>query len=149
MTEPAATADGLPFTELAARFGTPLYVYDGAVLARQFTRLRAALDHRIELFFSLKSNPNLSVFAFLHGLGARAEVSSRAELHTAFRAGAAPADTILLGPGKSEAEIEDAVTAGIAALVCESFEELALIDRVALRHGVVARVALRVNPASR
>ncbi|MFE9422555.1 type III PLP-dependent enzyme [Kitasatospora sp. NPDC006697] len=155
MTEPAtepvtaspASAGGIPFTALAAEFGTPLYVYDGAVLAQRFGTLRAALHPRLELFFSLKSNPNLSVYAFLHGLGARAEVSSRAELHTAFRAGAGPANTIFLGPGKSAAELADAVSAGIAAIVCESFQELALIDRIAAEQGVAARVALRVNPA--
>lgn len=148
MTPPVtATPDGPSFPELAAEFGTPLYVYDGDVIARQFTGLREALHPRIEIFFSLKANPNISVCAHLHRLGARAEVSSRTELHTALRAGVAPGDIIFVGPGKGIAELEDAVEAGIAAIICESFEELALIDRIAARRGTAARVALRVNPA--
>ena len=145
--ETTATAGGVAFTDLAAKFGTPLYVYDGEALSRQFTGLREALDPRVEIFFSLKANPNISVCAYMHELGARAEVSSRAELHTALRAGVAPADVIFVGPGKSVLELEEAVEAGIAAIVCESFGELALIDRIAAQRGTVARVVLRINPS--
>jgi diaminopimelate decarboxylase len=148
MVQPsAATAGALSFADLAAEFGTPLYVYDGDVLARQFTGLRAALDPRVEIFYSLKANPNISVCAHLHRLGARAEVSSRVELHTALRAGVAPAEIIFVGPGKGAIELEDAVEAGIAAIVCESFGELGLIEGIAARRGVLARVVLRVNPS--
>jgi diaminopimelate decarboxylase len=142
----ATTSSGTAFTELAAEFGTPLYVYDGDRLARQYIGLRELLHERMEMFFSLKSNPNLSVCAFLRGLGARAEVSSRAELLTALRAGVSPQDIVFLGPGKSLAELEACLEAGIAALVCESFGELALIDRLAAERGLRPRVALRVNP---
>lgn len=142
----ALEVQGVPFTALAEQFGTPLYVYDSVALAEQFNRLRTTLDPALEIFFSLKSNPNVSICARLHALGARAEVSSLAELMTARRAGVPGADIIFLGPGKSPDELAACLDAEVYAVVCESFGELALIDEIARARGVVAPVALRVNP---
>ncbi|MGW1834919.1 type III PLP-dependent enzyme [Streptomyces sp. BBFR2] len=133
---------------LAERFGTPLYVYEGEVLARTYDALRRSLPRRVEVFYSLKANPNVSVCAFLRGLGAGAEVSSYVELRTALRAGAAPEDIIFLGPGKDERELLACLDAGIHAVVCESLDEIVRLDRlVAKRGGAPCPVMLRVNPA--
>ncbi|MDX3854831.1 alanine racemase [Streptomyces sp. AK02-01A] len=140
------TVQNITVTELAERFGTPLYVYDGDVIARQFNGLRELLHPSVEMFYSLKANPNISICALLHSLGARAEVSSLAELLTAQRAGV-PADQIMfLGPGKSRTEITACLKEDIT-VICESFGELALIDEVAAGLGTHARVVLRVNPS--
>lgn len=138
---------GIGITELAEAYGTPLYVYDGEQLRGQFRGLREALHPAVDMFFSLKANPNLSVCAVLRAEGACAEVSSMTELITALRAGVPPRDIIFLGPGKSRAELAACVRERISAIVCESFGELALIDEIAREHGTVAPVALRVNPA--
>jgi diaminopimelate decarboxylase len=134
-------------SQLVADYGTPLYVYDGAVVREQYLRLRAALHPALEVFYSLKANPNLSVCALLRSLGARAEVSSLVELMTARQAGVAPSDIIFLGPGKSESELTACLDEDIYAVICESLDELSLLDELARRRGRVARVALRVNPA--
>ncbi|AQU65080.1 alanine racemase [Streptomyces niveus] len=140
------TVQGLPITELAERFGTPLYVYDGDVIARQYNGLRDLLHPSVEMFYSLKANPNVSVCALLRSLGASAEVSSLTELVTAQRAGV-PAERIMfLGPGKSRDEITACLKQDIT-VICESFGELAMIDEVAAGLGGVARVVLRVNPS--
>ncbi|SCL35013.1 diaminopimelate decarboxylase [Micromonospora nigra] len=137
---------GVPVTELVERFSTPLYVYDGATVTAQYRGLRERLHPAVEMFYSLKANPNVSVCALLHSLGARAEVSSLTELVTAQRAGV-PADQIMfLGPGKSRDEITSCLKEEIT-LICESFGELALIDELAEGLGVTARVVLRVNPS--
>jgi diaminopimelate decarboxylase len=137
---------GIPVTELAARFGTPLYVYDGDVITRQFRGLRDRLHPAVEMFYSLKANPNISVCALLHSLGARAEVSSLTELVTAQRAGVPSGQIMFLGPGKSRTEIT-ACLKDQTTLICESFGELALIDEVAAELATTARVVLRVNPS--
>jgi diaminopimelate decarboxylase len=137
---------GIGITELAEQFGTPLFVYDGEQLQGQYRGLRAVLHPAVDMFFSLKANPNLSVCAVLRAEGACAEVSSMTELLTALRAGVPPVDIIFLGPGKSRAELTACVREGIFAIVCESLGELALIDEIARAHGSVAPVALRVNP---
>ncbi|MFI6635174.1 type III PLP-dependent enzyme [Nonomuraea fuscirosea] len=138
---------GIEYTELVERFGTPLYVYDGDVLLRTLSALSGALHPALEAFFSLKSNPNISVFATLLEGGARAEVSSLVELRTALLAGAEARDIIFLGPGKSDDELAACLEAGVYAIVAESFDEVDRIDRLADERGVRQRVLLRINPA--
>ncbi|MFS8098611.1 type III PLP-dependent enzyme [Lentzea alba] len=137
----------LDFHALAAEFGTPLYVYDGDVLLDDFSTLRALAPEPLEIFYSLKANPNITVFDLLRRAGARAEVSSLAELRTVLKAGAAPENIIFLGPGKNEAELTACLDAGVYAIVAESFEELELIDELTEESGRRQRVLLRINPA--
>lgn len=137
----------IDWSGIAAEYGTPTYVYDGDWLVQNLRELRTALHPTLEVFFSLKSNPNRGVYDVLHSAGARAEVSSMAELRTVLAAGTSPCDIIFLGPGKSEGEIEACVETGIYAVVCESFSELEQIERAAKERGVRQRVLLRVNPA--
>jgi len=141
--EPAAAAE---LAALAEVYGTPLFVYDAEVLRGEYHRLRERLHPAMEIFYSLKANPNVAVCATLAQQGARAEVSSLVELMTAERAGVAARDTIFLGPGKSLEEIAACLDRDIYAIICESFGELAHIDAVARALGKVAPVALRVNP---
>lgn len=149
MTSPATDTlqvQGIPVTELAERFGTPLYVYDGERIASQFLGLRERLSPKLDIVYSLKANPNIAVCALLRSLGAGAEVSSLAELTTALRAGVAPDDIIVPGPGKSPAELQTCVDAGVHAIICESFGELAAIDAIGRDRGSPVDVVLRVNP---
>ncbi|TDD20270.1 type III PLP-dependent enzyme [Nonomuraea diastatica] len=143
----AYQVQGIGIGELTEQYGTPLYLYDGDTLRDQYERLRARLHSRLEIFFSLKSNPNLAICALLGSYGARAEVSSLAELTTAVRADIAPENIVFLGPGKSEAELRACLDTPVHAIVCESFGELDLIDRLAAERGGTADVVLRVNPA--
>jgi diaminopimelate decarboxylase len=142
----SAAVQGITVLELAERFGTPLYIYDGEIIARQYQGLRQRLHPSAEIFYSLKANPNISVCALLHSMGARAEVSSLTELITAQRAGVSAGDILFLGPGKSRTEITACVKEDVT-LICESLGELALIDQVAEELGSNARVLLRVNPS--
>jgi diaminopimelate decarboxylase len=139
------TVQGNSMAELAERFGTPLYVYDGDVLRHVYQRLRERLHPRVDIFYSAKANPNISICAALHGLGAGLEVSSLAELITARRAGVPGREIIFLGPGKSAEELRACCEHGIQAIACESLDELAALD--ALRPAPDTRVLLRVNPA--
>lgn len=141
---PEDTIGGVPVSVLAQRFGTPTYVYDGATLRATYAGLRERLHPAVDLFYSLKANPNVSVAALLRSLGAGMEVSSLAELATARWAGARPEEIILLGPGKSAEELRTAVELGIRAVVCESLDEVAEVDALASSGRVP--VLLRVNP---
>lgn len=113
----------LPVSDIAERFGTPLYVYDGDVLQQVYQELRDCLRLKWSLFYSLKANPNISIVHMLREMGAQAEVCSLAELHTAVQAGVAAESIIFLGPGKSDDEITACIRLGIYAIVCESFQE--------------------------
>ncbi len=139
------TVQGHPISALAEEFGTPLYVYDGDVLRDVYLSLRERLDPRVDILYSAKANPNVSVCAVLRSLGAGIEVSSLVELMTAQRAGAAPEDVIFLGPGKSLDELRACVDLGVHAIVAESLDELELLNDMRVPGGV--RVMLRVNPS--
>ncbi|MCF1595941.1 diaminopimelate decarboxylase [Streptomyces muensis] len=148
MTTSKVHIQGITMSALAEEFGTPLFVYDADILESTYRKLRGVLPSGVDVFYSLKANPNISVCALLNSLGTGAEVSSYAELTTALRAGVAPRDIIFLGPGKDERELVACVEAGIHAVVCESLEELDLLDSLLARAGRDEfPVLLRVNPA--
>lgn len=146
--DPQVPDPGVPFAAIAKEFGTPLFVYDTEAIAASYRRLRAGLRPAVDVFYSVKANPNISVCAFLRSLGAGAEVSSETELVTALRAGFAPEDIVFLGPGKRDAELEACVRTGVRAVVCESLEELRRLDEIAAgwsRSGPLP-VLVRINP---
>jgi diaminopimelate decarboxylase len=136
---------GIALSELADRFGTPMYVYDGDVLRETYQRVRELLSPQIRILYSAKANPNLSVCGVFRTLGAGLEVSSLAELEIAIRAGFDPDDIIFVGPGKSLEELRACCARGIHAVVCESLDELAMLDDLCAPAG--ARALIRVNPA--
>ncbi|MFI9812629.1 phosphopantetheine-binding protein [Saccharothrix variisporea] len=139
---------GIPVSAIAEEFGTPLYLYDADVLADTYTALRDRLHPAVEVYFSLKANPNVSVCAELVRLGAGTEVSSAIELATASLAGSRPEHTIFLGPGKTDGELRACVDAGIRTTVVESAGELRRLDAIVDgRGGAPVDVLLRVNPA--
>ena len=138
--------EGLAWQTLAARIGTPFYAYSAATLADNLKQLRQHLPAALRLFYSLKANPNLSLVNRLHGLGVGCEVCSLAELETALLAGALPSDLLFVGPGKSPQELARCVELGIKAVIVESEQELADLQRIAAKAGRRQGVGLRVNP---
>ncbi|MFF8961042.1 type III PLP-dependent enzyme [Streptomyces sp. NPDC014894] len=148
MSADAAQIQGNSMADLAERFGTPLYVYDAEILERTYRELRDLLPDAVDVFYSLKANPNISVCAFLNARGAGAEVSSYTELITALRAGVAPRDIVFLGPGKDPRELTACVEAGIHAVICESLDEIRQLDALVAERGRGRfPVILRVNPS--
>src|ERR1035437_9167680 len=71
----------------AARYGTPLYLYDFDVIERQVARLRRALGPRFELAYAAKANPALGILSFLRKFGLSSDVASKGELLATRRAG--------------------------------------------------------------
>lgn len=136
---------GLPVSELAESFGTPLYVYDRGGFERRLAEVRAALGPRVEVLFALKANPSVGVAQVFREAGAGAEVASAGEIVIARRAGFEGAQMQFAGPGKHGADLEHALAAGITLNV-ESPGELEAIAEAAAARGVEAQVALRVNP---
>src|SRR5204863_2326556 len=104
----------------------------------------AGYPHAIH--YALKANSTLALLRLLRELGSRADANSVGELTVARIAGFQPADTVFTGVGKTRAELEVAVTSGVAAINVESPGELDRIAAIAAAQGVAARVAVRVNP---
>jgi diaminopimelate decarboxylase len=135
-------------TDLAARFGTPLFVYDRAVLDAQWALLRATYPPEFSICYSVKANPNPGLLRHFLGKGAGLEIASDGELHQAQMAGCSPDRMLFAGPGKTEAELELALQQRVGEIHAESFTEIERLARIAERLDTVARVALRVNPTS-
>lgn len=134
-------------SRIAARVGTPVYVYDVAAVRARYAALDGALagiPHHIH--YSVKANSNLGLLSVLRALGMGADIVSGGELARVLRAGFAPRDVIFSGAGKTRGEIEAALAAGVGLINLESAGELDLIAWVARERGLTASVGIRVNP---
>ncbi len=139
---------GVSIEDIAAEFGTPLFVYDSTVLDRKWTELRRSLPPGFSIYYSAKANPNRAILRHFLGKGAGLEVASLGELERALAAGCPPERVLFAGPGKTEAELERALTAGIGEVHVESALEVQRIGRLTRRLGLRARLGLRVNPGA-
>ncbi|QEY25453.1 diaminopimelate decarboxylase [Neisseria zalophi] len=134
-------------TKLADTFGTPLYVYQQSALTdayRAYTDAFAALNPLV--CYAVKANGNLSILKHFAALGSGFDIVSGGELARVLAAGGDAGKTIFSGVGKSEAEIEFALNAGVLCFNVESLPELDRIQAVAVRLGKKAPVSLRINP---
>jgi len=140
-------AEGRSAAGLADEFGTPLYVYSRrALLDRHGELARAFAEFDPLVCFSVKVNSNLSVLRALAGAGCGFDIVSGGELFRVLRAGGDAGKVCFAGVGKTDAEIDQALRAGIRLFTVESVPELEVISARAGALGVAARAALRVNP---
>ena len=139
--------EDLTAAELAERFETPLYVYSQRTFLEHYARLSRAFAPLDPLIcFSIKSCQNIHICRLLRECGSGFDVVSGGELVRALRAGADPAKIVFAGVGKSDREIREALEAGIGWFNIESESEMEQMVHLAAEAGVVASLALRVNP---
>ena len=140
-------AEGSRLSDLAGRFGTPLYVYSRSALEaawRAFDDALAGIPHQV--CYAVKANSNLAVLDALSRLGSGFDIVSGGELDRVLAAGGDPAGVVFSGVGKSAEEMRAGLDAGIRSFNVESVSELERLAGVAAQAGRVAPVALRVNP---
>jgi diaminopimelate decarboxylase len=137
---------GIPLDLLAERVGgTPFFAYDRRALTERVALLRAALPSGIELGYAVKANPMPAVVQHLSALVDALDVASAGEMRVALDT-PTPADRVsFAGPGKTPAELTQAVAAGVT-IALESETEAERVAAVGDRLGVRPRVAVRVNP---
>jgi len=137
----------VPLRRIAAEIGTPFYCYSSAALAENYQAYVKTLGELgVGIFYSLKANSNQAVIRTLGKLGAGADVVSVGEMHRALRAGIPGEKIVFAGVGKTRAEMQAALAAGIHQFNVESFGELETLSEVAAEMGVTAPVTLRINP---
>ena len=140
-------AEDVPLTVIAAQVGTPVYVYSAATLTRHFKLFQQALEWTDHLVcFAVKSNSNLAVLKLLGDLGAGMDIVSAGEYARARAAGVPGSRIVFSGVGKTAGEMRLALEGGIRQFNVESEPELELLSQVASSLGVVAPIAVRVNP---
>ena len=139
--------ENVSIKEIAHKVGTPCYIYSHKTLVRHiraFDQAFAAIPHTIA--YAMKANSNIAILRLMAMEGSGADIVSGGELFRAMKAGVPPTKIVFAGVGKSGDEIGQALKADILMFNVESAGELQLINEVAGKMGLRARVALRINP---
>ena len=140
-------AEDVSLTELATRFGTPLFVYSKAsMLAALAAYQRGFAGRNIQICYAMKANPALGVIQVFAKAGCGFDIVSGGELERVLAAGSAPSKIIFSGVGKTRSEMRRALEVGIGCFNVESEPELDVLNEVALSIGKLAPVSIRVNP---
>ena len=141
-------AEGVALDEVAARFGTPVYVYSRAAIEAQYDAFAAALagapSHLI--CYAVKANSNLAVLNLLARRGAGFDIVSGGELRRVLLAGGDPGRIVFSGVAKSREDIVAALEARILCFNVESAAELERLQLIAAERGTEAAISIRVNP---
>jgi diaminopimelate decarboxylase len=135
--------------ELAAEFGTPLYVYDASTLrarARAYLEPLALRRGGALVAFATKACSTVAVLRILLAEGLGFDISSEGELAAALAAGADPARIVVHGNAKTDADIESAVAAGCGLVILDGPDEAPRVALAAARHARRQAVALRLTP---
>ena len=143
----ALCAEQVPLADIAARFGTPCYVYSRAALTGAYRQFINALQGREHLVcYAVKANSSLAILNVFARLGAGFDIVSGGELRRVLAAGGDAKKVVFSGVGKSVKEMRLALEAGILCFNVESAAELERLNEVAGSMGKVAPISLRVNP---
>lgn len=145
---PRLHCEAIPISSLAEKFGTPLYVYSTAAIRERVQSFRTAFRHTGHtICYSVKANSNLSLLRLLAKLGCGFDVVSGGELERVLRAAPGSVKKVVFsGVGKTSAELNAALKAGILLFNVESASELEAVARCAAKLKRTAQIALRVNP---
>ncbi|WP_442601162.1 diaminopimelate decarboxylase [Paenibacillus sp. KN14-4R] len=140
---------GVDATELAAKFGTPLYVMDEALIrqrCQEFTQAFRTSGLKFQVAYASKAFCTMAMCRLIHEEGLSLDVVSDGELYTALQAGF-PVDRIHFhGNNKTPQEIEMAIDAKIGCFVVDNFVELHVLNAIAMEKGQVVNVLLRLTP---
>ena len=143
---------GCLLSDLAERFGTPAYVIDEGALrarAREYLIALTSRHPRGRVCFAVKAYPSVSMIRVLVSEGLGCDVVGAGELRLALEAGADPANIVMHGNAKSDADIEAALAARIGYIVIDGFDDIDRIERLAGPHTPADEgvpVLLRVSP---
>ena len=139
--------EDIAIQEIAAKIGTPFYLYSHATLKRHFRVFSEAFEGVSKLIcYSAKANTNLAVLKLFADLGCGLDIVSGGELYRGLKAGFPPKRIVYSGVGKTVGEIDYALDTGILMFNVESLAELEQINRSAGKFKMRAPVSIRVNP---
>ncbi len=140
-------AEDVEVGEIAAQVGTPVYIYSKATFQEHLRKIRQAygeLDTTI--CYSVKACGNINILRFMAQQGSGFDIVSGGELYRVLQAGGDPSKVVYAGVGKTDAEISEALNAGIGYFNVESEAELENLIRLAQQMNKRPQAALRVNP---
>jgi len=139
--------DGIDLLSLGNTQATPFYAYSANAIRQRIADLQHALAGMdAAVCFAVKANPTLAILQLMAEAGVGADIVSFGELRRSLRAGIPASRIVFSGVGKSDAEIAEALEAGVGRFNVESADELEALQRIAHQRDVIARAAVRINP---
>lgn len=140
-------AENVDIVDIVAEVGSPVYIYSKATFLDHLSKIQtahAAIDTTV--CYSIKACGNINILKILAEAGSGFDIVSGGELYRAMQAGADLSKIVYAGVGKTDAEIIDALKAGIGYFNIESEAELENLIALAKETGTKTKAALRVNP---
>jgi len=135
--------DGIPVTSLAEKYGSPVYIYETAVMEKQYKRLMKAFgDTRVKVNFACKALTNVNVLRFFKNLGSGLDAVSIQEVELALKAGFDPGDILYTPNCVSMEEIDEAVALGVGI----NIDNLVILEEFGIKYGSSVPVGVRINP---
>ena len=141
--------NGVDALSLIKEYDSPLYVFSEPRIRANIERLKRAarqVNQPARFCYASKANSNMGVLKTVLESGIDIEVNSGGELYKALRVGFRPEQIIFNGTSKSDAELDEAVGAGIYSINVDSIYEIELVEKSAERVGKRANIALRLTP---
>ena len=143
----ALHVEGVVLASLAQAHDTPLFVYSKAAMLDALAAYQRGFAGRnAQICYAMKANSSLGILQVFADAGCGFDIVSGGELERVLAAGGDTAKVIFSGVGKTRAEMQQALNAGIGCFNVESEAELDVLSSVALGLGLVAPVSIRVNP---
>ena len=126
---------------------TPFYFYDLDVLRNTLDIIKRETEkYGIKIHYAVKANSNPRILQIISSYGYGADCVSMNEIERAISTGFKSSEIVFAGVGKTDKDIEAALTAKINCFNCESIPEIEVINSLALKHSTIANIALRINP---
>jgi len=140
-------AENVSIEKIADEVGTPVYIYSKATFMDHLQKTQQAYS-RLDttICYSVKACGNINILRFMADAGSGFDIVSGGELYRVLQAGGDPSKIVFAGVGKTDAEIIEALDAGIGYFNIESEDELENLIKLAKQQGTQPKVALRVNP---
>ncbi|QPA29919.1 diaminopimelate decarboxylase [Thermaerobacillus caldiproteolyticus] len=140
---------GVDAVELAKEYGTPLYIYDVALIRQRARAFKEAFEKhgvKAQVAYASKAFSTMAMIQLVEEEGLSLDVVSGGELYTALKAGFPPARIHFHGNNKSRDELAMALEHGVGCIVVDNFYELELLDDLSKQYGVTTFILLRVTP---
>ena len=139
--------EGVNLADIAAKVGTPTFVYSKKTIVDDLAELQQALAPLdAHVAYAVKACSNKAILNLMAKMGVGFDIVSGGELWRVINAGGDPGQCTYAGVAKTEPEIRYALEQGVYCINCESENELREINRIAGEMGIKAPVAVRVNP---
>ncbi len=135
--------DGIPVTGLAEKYGSPLYIYDSAVMIRQYKQITGAFKNtRVKINYACKALTNINVLKLFKSLGSGLDAVSVQEVELGLKAGFDPRDILYTPNCVSIEEIEEAVELGVRI----NIDNISILEEFGVKYGAGIPICVRINP---